>query len=168
MAKEFCQLCQYNENPDKRHVLLNTKEHSILKIGNIHIKSFLHEKLLVVNSHKKLNFARHVEIICQKASRKSNAFARLTPNMASSKNRILMNAFFKLQFNYRSLIWMYCDRSLNNKTRQCLEQCQSWKIKFWVTSRKILCCLCSLSNIRFIATETFKVGLLSFKNMRAL
>ena len=35
--------------------------------------------------------------------------------MGIRKRRTLMNAFFKSQFNYCPLIWMCCNRSLNNK-----------------------------------------------------
>ena len=34
-----------------------------------------------------------------------------------------MNAFFKSQFNYCLLVWMCCNRSLNNKINRLHEQC---------------------------------------------
>ena len=72
------------------------------------------EKLLGINFDYKLKFAKHIEGICKKASRKLNAIARLTPYMASLKKSILINAFFKLQFNYCPLIRMCRNRSLSN------------------------------------------------------
>ena len=68
-------------NPDKCHLLLNTKEQSTLKIGNLHIKNFLCEKLSGTNIDYKLNFAKHTEDICQKASTKLNALGRLAAFM---------------------------------------------------------------------------------------
>ena len=49
-------------NPDKWH--------PILKIDNLHIKKSLCEKLLSINFDYKLNFAKHIEDIYQKVSRK--------------------------------------------------------------------------------------------------
>ena len=59
----------------------------------------------------KLNI--HMEDICKKASRKLNALARLTPKMGLSKCQLLINAFFKSQFNHCALISMNCNQSLN-------------------------------------------------------
>ena len=71
----------------------------------------------------KLKFDKHVENICQKGSKKLNALARVTNSMELPKKRILMNAFFKAQFNYCSAFWMFHNRSLNNKINQFHERC---------------------------------------------
>ena len=71
--------------------------------------------MLGINFDYKLKFTNHIEEICKKASRKLNAHARIAPYMGIRKRRTLMNAFFKSQFNYCPLIWMCCNRSLNNK-----------------------------------------------------
>ena len=71
----------------------------------------------------KLKFTNHIEEICEKTSRKSNALARLAPYMGISKRLTLMNAFFKSQFNI-PLIWMCSNRSLNEIDRlyeRCLQ-----------------------------------------------
>ena len=51
-----------------------------------------------------------------------NALARIAPYIGIRKWRTLMNVFFKSQFNYCWLTWMYCNRSLNNKTDRLYEQ----------------------------------------------
>ena len=71
----------------------------------------------------KLKFDKHVENICQKASKKLNALARVTNYMELPKRRILMNAFFKAQFNYCPAVWMFHNRSLNNKINRLHERC---------------------------------------------
>ena len=43
--------------------------------------------------------------------------------MGTTKKRILMNAFFKSQFNFCSLVWMCCNRSLNTKINWLHERC---------------------------------------------
>ena len=39
------------------------------------------------------------------------------------KRRILLNMFFKAQFNYCPVIWMFHSRSLNNKINRLHERC---------------------------------------------
>ena len=43
--------------------------------------------------------------------------------MELPKRRILMNAFFKAQFNYCPAVWMFHSRSLNNKINRLHERC---------------------------------------------
>ena len=71
----------------------------------------------------KLKFEKHINTICQKANRKLNALARITPYMELTKWRILMNAFFDSQFNYCPLIWLFHSRNLNNKISRLHERC---------------------------------------------
>ena len=54
-------------NPDKYHVLLNTKKQSTLNIDVLHISYCLCEKLFGINFNYQLNFAEPIEAICQKA-----------------------------------------------------------------------------------------------------
>ena len=43
--------------------------------------------------------------------------------MELPKRRIFMNAFFKAQFNYCPIIWMFHSRCLNNKINRLHERC---------------------------------------------
>ena len=110
-------------NTDKCHLLLNNQEPNTLKIGDLHINNSLCEKPLVITFDCNLIFNKHIEDICQKTSKKLNALTRLAPNMRTTKKRILMNAFFKSQFNYCQLVWMCCSRSLNTKKNRLHERC---------------------------------------------
>ena len=71
----------------------------------------------------KLKFDKHIENICQKENGKLNVLARVTNYMELPKRRILMNAFFKAQFNYCPVICMFHSRSLNNKINRPHERC---------------------------------------------
>ena len=112
---------QMKLNTDKCHVLLNSQGPNTIKIGNLCIKNSSCEKMLGINFDYKLKFTNHIDEICRKASRKLNALARIARYMCISKRRTLMNAFFKSQFNYCPLIWMCCNRSLNNKIERLHE-----------------------------------------------
>ena len=91
-------------NTKKRHPLLNIQEPNTLKIGDLHINNSLSEKLLGLNFDCKLKINKHIEDICQKASQNINVIARLAPYIGTTKNRIIMNAFFKSQFDYCQLV----------------------------------------------------------------
>ena len=43
--------------------------------------------------------------------------------MEFPKRRILMNVFFKAQFNYCPIIWMFHSRCLNNQINRLHERC---------------------------------------------
>ena len=61
--------------------------------------------------------------ICQKANRKLNALARMKTYMELPKRCLLLNAFFKVQFNYFPVVWMFHSHSLNNKIKRLHECC---------------------------------------------
>ena len=94
---------------------LNSQGPNKIKIGKSCIKNSIYEKILGINFDYQLKFTNHIDEICKKAPRKLNALARIAPYMGIRKRCTLMNAFFKLQFNYCPLTWMCCNRSLNNK-----------------------------------------------------
>ena len=94
-------------NPDKCHLLLRTQESSNIQIGNFTIESSKAKKLPGINLVNNLKFDIHVDSICQKANRKRNVLARIGNYMELPKRHIVMNAFFKAQFNYCPAIWYF-------------------------------------------------------------
>ena len=79
----------FKGNPDKRHLLVSTNEKAKINIGEFSIENSDCEKLLGVKIDNKLTFDCHVSDICKKAN----------------KRCILMNSFFRSQFNYCLLKW---------------------------------------------------------------
>ena len=53
--------------------------------------------------------------LCNKASQKFNAFARIAPYMCLEKRKTVMKAYIISQFGYCPLFWMFHSRGLNNK-----------------------------------------------------
>ena len=170
---------QMKLNTDKCHVLLNSQGPNTIKIGNLCLKNSSCEKMLGINFDCKLKFKNHIDEICKKASRKLNALARIAPYVGIRKRRTLRNAFFKSQFNYYTLIWMCCNRSLNNKIDRLHER--SLQIvysdrtsDFSELLEKDGSVSIHCQNIRQLATEMFKVskglcpdivkGLFQFRN----
>ena len=110
------------QNTDKCRLILNSLEPNTLKIGDLRLNNSLSEKILGITFDCKLKFNKNIEDICQKASQKLNALAKLAPYMGTTKKRILIKAFFKSQFNC-PLVWMCCNRFLNTKINRLHERC---------------------------------------------
>ena len=104
-------------NKKKCHFLLagNTPEHLWAKVGEEVIWESSHEKLLGLVIDKKLNFNKHLTIICKKVSAKVTALARMVKIIPFEKKRLLMKAFIESQFSYCPLIWMFCSRKMNKR-----------------------------------------------------
>ena len=108
----------------KFHLLLSTQESTCIQIEYFTVKYCKTKTLLGININNKLKFHVHVGIIDQKANRKLNALTKITNYMELPKNRILMNAFFTIQFNYCPAIWMFHSRSLNNNMNGFFKRCR--------------------------------------------
>ena len=110
-------------NPDKCHLLVpKHTDKTILNINNKIIKGEPSVKLLGLTIDDKLNFTEHVSNLCRKASQKLHALARIAPYMQSNKRKILMKAFIESQFNYCPLLWMFHNRTMNNRINNIHER----------------------------------------------
>ena len=165
-------------NTDKCHVFLNTQGPNTIKIEKFCINISSCKKLLAINFDYKLKFKNHIDEICKKASQKLNSLARIATYMGTRKRHTLMNAFFKSQLNYCPLIWMCCNRPLNNKIDRLHERylriVYSDKTYFGELLEKDDSVSIHDQNIQQPATEMFKVskglcleimkGLFQFRN----
>ena len=126
IAKEIFKWFKDNEmqgNADKCHVLISTCQKLHVNIATSQIENSKYEKLLGVNIDSKLSFEEHLNIICFKARAKINALGRVAPFMNIEKRRTIINAFFKSQFSYCPLIWMFHSRLINNKINRLHKRC---------------------------------------------
>ena len=117
----FAQI-EMKANLNKCHLLLSITDAFNFEISETVIHNSNSKKLLGVTFDNKLKFAKHIITICQRANRKLNALARLTPYLKLGKRRMRMNAFFISQFNYCPVIWMCHSRPLNNKINRLHER----------------------------------------------
>ena len=111
-------------NEDKCHLIIfGTREEKVsMHVGEVQIEEIDDEKLLGITLDKKLTFKKHVQAICKKASQKLHALTRISIYMEPKKLKVLMKAFVMSQFSYCSLIWMFHDRTLNNKINRIHER----------------------------------------------
>ena len=151
-------------NEDKCHFLLagNTPEFLWAKVGEKIIWESNHEKLLGIVIDKKLNFNKHLEIICKKVGAKVTALSRMIRIIPLEKKRLLMKAFIESQFSYCPLIWMFCSRKMNRKINYIHERSLRLVYNDYIASfEDLLKRDNSVSihhrNIQKVALEMFKV-----------
>ena len=109
-------------NNDKCHLIVSSPDDVSIEIGCNEIVNEKSVKLLGVIIDQKLNFCEHVTHLCRKASIKLHALARISKYMTINKRRIIMKAFIESQFGYCPLIWMFHNRTLNNRINKIHER----------------------------------------------
>ena len=152
----------FKGNPDKCHLLVSTNEKTKINIGEFSIENSDCEKLLGVKIDNKLTFDCHVSM-CKNANGKINALARIAPFINMHKRRILMNSFFRSQFNYCPLIRTCHSRTNNRKINRLHERClriiyndkQSSFIKLLEKENSVSI---NQRNLQILAIEMFKVS----------
>ena len=87
----------------------------ILKINSTCVQSSDDVTLLGVMIDKNLTFKKHIDSLVRKAQYKLHALQRIRKFLTIEKAKILGNAFIDSQFNYASLIWMFCRKTLYSK-----------------------------------------------------
>ena len=113
---------EMKSNDDKCHLIVTNKDDVSINLGEENITSTKSVELLGIHIDNKLNFNEHVMTLCKKCNQKLHAFARISKYLTKDKLRILMNTFVKSQFNYCPLIWMFHNRTLNNKINKLHER----------------------------------------------
>ena len=151
-------------NADKCHLLVigqRCDDPVAVKIGNAEVVNSSEEKLLGVHIDSKLSFDHHVSKLCQNASNKLYALARISPYMDHNKLRILMRAFITSQFQYCPLVWMFHNRQLNQKINEIQERALRITYKDTEsTFRDLLQKDCAVAihtkNLQILMTEMYK------------
>ena len=109
-------------NDDKCHLIIPNKKNLSITLGSQIIESEDSITLLGINIDNKLDFTNHVSSLIKKGNQKLHALARISKYLSQEKLRILMKTFIESQFNYCSLIWMFHNRTLNNKINKLHER----------------------------------------------
>ena len=111
-------------NEDKCHLMVfGDKSNDIsLNIESVRIKESKEKKLLGVILDKTLCFKQQLRPICRKAGQKLHALSRISHFLDVEQLKRIMKAFILSQFNYCPLVWMFCNRTLNNKINHIHER----------------------------------------------
>ena len=72
-------------------------------------------KLLGVEIDNKITFDENVRNLCQKVSKKTRVFSRLNTDISQEQALSICNVAILSNFNYCFLIWIFCNKSANEK-----------------------------------------------------
>ena len=103
---------EMKSNDDKCHLIVANKENVSL---DLECDTSNTVKLAGVYKDKQLNFNEHVSKLCKKVNQKLHVLARISRYLTKVKLRILMKTFIESQFNYCPPVWMFHNRTINNK-----------------------------------------------------
>ena len=102
-------------NSEESHILLSGNDNVSVIINDNTVVSENKTELLGVILDSKLFFEEDINNLCEKASQKLNALARVALYMYLEKRKTVMKAFVTYQFGYCPLVWMFHSKGLNNK-----------------------------------------------------
>ena len=88
----------------------STRKSIILNINNVKIRESSGVVLLGFTIDNRLMFKDHINILLHRASFKLHALRRITKYLTAVKAKLLCNTFINSQFNYASIIWMFCHK----------------------------------------------------------
>ena len=107
-------------NDDKCNLIVVKNENLSIKVGNELRESSNLVDLLGIDNELKFN--EHVTNMLKKGNQKFPALARISKYLSQDKLKLLMKTFIQSQFNYCPLVWMFHNRTLNNKINRLHER----------------------------------------------
>ena len=108
-------------NPKKfKFMILSKKSYQPQKltVNTFTIDESDEMELLGLTIDKKLNFSKHIDKLYCNSQYKLDALRRIRTYLSLEKAKMLGNAFIDSQFNYASLIWMFCRKGLYLKIQK--------------------------------------------------
>ena len=80
----------------------------ILNINQIKVEESQKTVLLGLTIDNQLTFKDHVDMLCSTANYKLHALRRIRKYLTLKKTKLLYNPFINSQFDYASVMWMFC------------------------------------------------------------
>ena len=117
-------------NPGKFQIMflgVNSNENILFNFESTILTAKNEVRLLGIDIDHKLNFTKHIDLICKQASQKTNAILRIRKFLSSKKAHKLIQAFVMPRFYYCPIVWMFCSRqflTLINKLHKRVLQIQ--------------------------------------------
>ena len=153
---------EMKSNNEKCHLIISNKETQTLTLGKEVIHSKNSVELLGINIDKNLNFTDHISNLCNKGNLKLHALARISKYLNESKLKLIMKTFIQSQFNYCPLVWMFHNRTLNQKINKLHERAlriiyKNDNLTFQELLDKDGSVTIHQRNLQKLATEMFKI-----------
>ena len=156
------QINEMKSNDDKCKLIVANHKYVSLTLGNETIDGSSTVELLGIKLDNNLNFSEHVSNLIRRGNQKLHALARISKYINQDKLNIIMKTFIQSQFNYCPLIWMFHNRTLNNKINKLHEMALRIVYKNDnFTFQELLAIDNSITihqrNLQSLATEMYKV-----------
>ena len=150
-------------NEDKCHLMIfGAKDNEVsVKIGGACLKESTEENLLGIKFDRSFSFKEHVKTLCKKASQKLHALNRISCYMDTEKLQQLMRAFILSHFSYCPLVWMFCDRTINQRINHIHERAlriaqKDYEHDFGFLLEQTNSVPIHIRNLQLLMTEIFK------------
>ena len=104
-------------NPSKFQIMqliMKNSNNLAHDIENVSVAVVNNVKPLGITVDWKLKFNQHVAELCQKANKNISAFPRISNYVNEKQPLLLYYSFIMPQFNYCSLMWIFCGKVANN------------------------------------------------------
>ncbi len=88
-----------------------------IEVNGTNIPSEKEVKLLGITIDEKLNFDKHVNIICKKAARQINVMYRFKGVVDLKERQIIYKTFILSNFHYCLIIWHFCGKHAQRKLK---------------------------------------------------
>ena len=119
---DWFRINEMKSNDDKCNLIVAKNENLSIKLGNELIESCNLVDLLGITIDNELKFNEYVTNMLKKENQKFHALARISKYLSQDKLKLLTKTFIQSQFNYCPLVWMFHDRTLNNKINRLHER----------------------------------------------
>ena len=110
-------------NPGKFYIVflgsLINNNNIIFLVEHKHIKSTNEVKPLVITIDHKLTLTKHINNLCNTASKRLRAWTRTRKFLSQEQTKRLSEACIMFTFKYCSLIWMFCGKTRTNSLTKC-------------------------------------------------
>ena len=155
-------LNEMKPNDDKSHLIVCNQDNLSVTLGKEKITSDKIVELLGIKIDNNLKFTSHVTELIKKGNSKLHALARISKYLKEDKLKILMKTFIQAQFNYKPLVWMFHNRTLNHNINKLHERAlrivyKNETFSFQELLEKDGSVTVHERNLQRLATEMFKI-----------
>ena len=119
---DWFRINEMKSNDDKCNLIVANNDNLSLIVGNELIESCNSVELLGITIDNELKFNEHVTNLIKKGNQKFHALARISKYLSQEKLKLLMRTFIQSQFNYCPIVWMFHNRTLNNRINRLHER----------------------------------------------
>ena len=119
---DWFRMNEMKPNDDKCHLIVCNHDQLSVTLGKEVIETTDSVELSGVTIDKNLNFTDHVSQLCKKGNQKLHAIAIISKYLNEDMLKLIMKTFIQLQLNCFPLVWMFHNRTLNNKINRLHER----------------------------------------------